>query len=271
MISIHKSDTNKRWVAEEYVTDKEYPTYYENLNNLRHRIVKDLPIKANMHILDIGSGYAYFTIEVAKVDRNLNVIGIDIAKNDVDKANKNIRNAGLQDRVKILQVDATQLTFAEKEFHIVVNFAGLEDIHMTRGRTGVQKTFQEVNRVLKPKGYFCFVVMPPEQMETNAQKLEVALYSYICDATWLSSREYEHILEQAGLTLVDKRSYYTRKKLTPQQAQGEIRFACENVPKIYSVSTLSFEEVWTRFKKDIEKHGLGHYSKVVLMVAQKTK
>ncbi|UCG90887.1 MAG: class I SAM-dependent methyltransferase [candidate division WOR-3 bacterium] len=267
---MHNSDTNKQRIVEEYVTEKQYPTYYENLNNLRRRIVKDLPIKPSMHILDIGSGYAYFTIEVAKADRNLNVIGVDIAKNDVDKANKNIQNAGLQDRVKILQMDATQLTFAEKEFNIVVNFAGLEDIHMTRGRTGVQKTFLEASRVVISNGYFCFVVMPPEEMETKAQKLEVILYSFMCDATWLSSKEYEQILEQAGLTLTDMKSYYTGKKLTPQQAQCEIRFACENVPKIYGVSTKSFEEVWARFGKDIEKHGLGHYSKVVLMVAQKT-
>lgn len=128
-----------------------------------------------------------------------------------------------------------------------------------------------MNRVLKSDSYFCFVVMPPEEMETGAQKIEVALFSYICDATWLSAKEYEKMLEEAGFRLIKKENYYTGKKLTPEQAKAEIKFACDNAPKIYGVETPPFGKVWKKFGKDIEKHGLGHYSKVVLMIAQKVE
>ena len=69
--------------------------------------------------------------------------------------------------------------------------------------------------------------------------------------------------------LLEKKRYYTGKKLTPQQAKREIRFAIKNDPKIYGITTASFEETWTKFGQQIEENGLGHYSKVVLMTARK--
>jgi len=173
--------------------------------------------------------------------------------------------------VKVVEMDATGMNFGPEEFDMAVNFTGLEDIHMTRGKAGVEQTFQEVSRVLKPESFFCFVVTPPEEMETEAQRIEVALFSYICDATWLSAKEYERMLEKAGFMLVRKEKYYTGKKLTPEQAKAEIRFAIKTDPKIYGIATPSFDEVWAKFGHRIEENGLGHYSKVILMIAQKAK
>jgi hypothetical protein len=82
-------------------------------------------------------------------------------------------------------------------------------------------------------------------------------------------REYKKMLEKNGFRLLARRLYHTGKKLTPQQAREEIRFACENVPRIYGVKTPCFDKVWEEFGNRIEEHGLGHYSKVVLFIAQK--
>ncbi len=258
-------------IEEHYLSNQEYKTFYESLNNLRIRVVNDLPIKSNMEILDIGCGYGYFTVEVAKHDTSSKVTGIDISKQAVRKAAKHIKLHNLEKRVNIIEMDATRMQFGEKRFDMVVNFTGLEDIHMTRGRTGVLLTFVQANRVLRPSSYFCFVIMPTDEMETVAQKTEVALYSYICDATWLRSAQYEKMLDEAGFRLVQRQKYYTEKKLTPNQAKLEIKYACKSVPQIYGVDTPTFAGVWSKFGKQIEKHGLGHYSKVVLMIAQKCK
>jgi ubiquinone/menaquinone biosynthesis C-methylase UbiE len=222
-----------------------------------------------MHILDVATGSGFFAIDVAKFNSSLEIIGIDISQRDIRNAKKNIKRQGLQDRVEVLQMDATQMSFDRGEFDMAINFMGLEDIHMTRGKARVRQMFLEVNKVLKPSGYFCFVVMPPEEMETEAQKIGVALFSYICDATWLSAKEYEKMLESAKFKLTRKRSYYTGKKLSQVQAKAEIRFACKNVPKIYGINTPPFEVVWRRFGREIEENGLGCYSKVVPMTAQK--
>ncbi len=256
-------------MIEEYVTNPEYETYFQKLNGLRPRIAKDLPIKPGMRILDVATGGAFFALEVARRDTTLKVTGVEITQSGIRDSKKNIRREGLGDRVKVVEMDVTGMDFGPEEFDMAVNFAGLEDIHMTRGRVGVEKTFQEVARVLKPNGFFCFVVMPPEEMETEAQRIEVALFSYICDATWLSGAEYERMLENAGFMLNRKETYYTGKKLTPEQAQAEIKYVCKNDPKIYGIATPPFEQIWAKFGRQIEANGLGHYSKVMLMIASK--
>jgi len=256
-------------MIEEYVTNPEYETYFQKLNGLRPRIAKDLPIKPGMRILDVATGEAFFALEVARLDSTLKVTGIELTQSGIRHSKKNIRRLGLGGQVKVVEMDATGMSIGPEEFDMAVNFAGLEDIHMTRGKAGVRQTFHEVARVLNPNAFFCFAVMPPEEMETEAQRIEVALFSYICDATWLSSKEYESMLDQAGFQLIRKKQYYTGKKLTAEQAKAEIRFAIKNDPKIYGIKTRSFEEVWVNFGHRIEENGLGHYSKVVLMIAQK--
>ena len=256
-------------MIEEYITNPEFETYYPKLNGLRPRIAENLPIRPGMRILDVATGEAFFAIEVAMRESTLKVTGIEITETGIRHSKKNIRRAELDGRVEVVEMDATHMNFGSEEFDLAVNFTGLEDIHMTRGKAGVEKTFQEVSRVLKPDSFFCFVVMPPEEMETEAQRIEMALFSYICDATWLSAQEYERMLKKAGFMLVRKEQYYTGKKLTPEQAKSEIRFAVKNDPKIYGITTPSFEEVWDEFGQQIEKNGLGHYSKVVLMIALK--
>jgi hypothetical protein len=166
-------------------------------------------------------------------------------------------------------MDAANMRFSKGEFDIAINFTGLEDIHMTRGKSGVQQTFSEVNRVLKPDSYFCFVIMPPDEMETNAQKMEATLFSHVCGATWLNSKEYETMLEEAKFKLRKKRSYYTCVKFMPQQAKNEINYIVRRVQKVYGINPLTFEEIWTRFGQDLEKNGLGCYSKVLQMTARK--
>jgi ubiquinone/menaquinone biosynthesis C-methylase UbiE len=257
-------------VKEERVSAEEYPTYFSKLNDLRRIIANDLPIKVNTRILDLATGYGFFALQLAQRESSLRIVGIDISPSDILQARKNLEGYDFADRVKFIEMDAADMSFPSGSFDMTVNFLGLEDIHMTRGITGVQNTFFEANRVLRPDGLICFVAMPPDEMETEAQKIEVALFSHICDATWLRTEEYESMLSRAGLKPTGKTSYYTGKKLSPEHAKIEIRFASDNVPSIYAVSTPSFEEVWAKFGKRIGQHGMGHYSKVVLFVAQKT-
>ena len=255
-------------MKEKYVSKSEYDSYYSDLCNLRGRIAADLPIRVDMKILDLATGYGYFAAEVARLDPTLKIVGIDISSDSVGKANKYILVQKLSGRVKILPMDATNMSFRNGTFDMIVNFTGLEDIHMTRGIGGIEKTFAEIARVLVPGGYLCTAVMPPDEMETEAQRTEVEVFSFTCNATWLSTDRYESMLRKVGLNVVGKRAYRTGKKLTPQQAKTEIKFACEFVPKIYGVKTASLDEVWNRYGPRIEEHGLGHYSKVVLIIAR---
>jgi len=256
-------------MIEEYMSDLEYRTHFEKLRGLRSRIAGDLPIKPGIRILDVATGEGYFAIEAAKFDRSLQIVGVDISQKAIRDARKNIKKENFQDRIEIVEMDASKMCFNREEFDMAVNFTGLDEVHMTRGSKGVQKTFLEVNKVLKPWTCFCFVVMPPEEMETDAQRLEVALFDYVCGARYLSSKEYEVVVRKAKFKLIGKKSYYTGMKFTSQQAKCEIRYSIKTAPRILGGKTPCFEEVWARFGQGIEKDGLGCYSKVVLMIAQK--
>ena len=256
-------------MTEQYVSDGEYAGYFQRLSGLRHRIADQLPLASGMRVLDVATGSGYFALEVAERHRGTHIVGIDVTAMGVAKARENARRRGLADRVQFVQMDASRMAFKPGSFDAAVNFLGLEDIHMTRGRDGLKRTFLEVSRVVHPGGGFSFVAMPPEEMDTQAQRLEVALYSYICDATWLSADEYEQMLDKGKFLLVRKKEFFAGKKLTKEQAREEIKFACENVPQTYGVQTPSFENIWRKYGKGIEKHGLGHYSKVVLFYARR--
>ena len=143
---------------------------------------------------------------------------------------------------------------------------------MTRGKEGIRQTLFEVNRVLKPKSHFCFAEMLSDRMETNAQKIELALFAYICrESKALSGKEYRTMLERAKFNLIEERSYYSGLKFTSQQAKCEIKYVIKNVPKIYGIKTPSFKEVWAKFGREIKENGMGCYSKVTLMTTQKVQ
>lgn len=258
-------------MIERYMSNSEYASHFEKLFGLRSRIACELPIKPHMHILDVATGEGFFAIEAVRLHGDVKMTGIDISQGVVREARRNIRKQNLQDFIEILEMDATDMRFPKGEFDMVIDFTGLEDVLMTRGYDGVQRTFFEVNRVLKPNGYFCLAEMLPDEMETKAQKIEVAVFSNICSAPRLSGNRYKTLLEKAKFKLIRKGGYYTGLRFTPQQAQNEIRYVIKRVPKIYGINTPTFEEVWTEFGQDIEKNGLGCYSKVVLMVAHKVE
>lgn len=258
-------------MMERYISDWEYPTHFEKLGGLRCRIVKDLPIKAGMRILDVATGDGFFAIEIAKLYGDVKIVGIDVSPIVLRKARRNIRRQNLQDIIEVLEMDATNMRFPNEEFEMAVDFTGLEDVQMTRGESGVQQALFEVNRVLKPNCYFYFAEMFSDEMETEAQKIEMALFSYICRRKALSSKEYKAMIKKAKFKFIEKRSYYSGLKFTPQQAKREIQYVIKSVPKIFGITTPSFKEVWGKFGKKIEEHGMGCYSKVTLMITQKSQ
>jgi len=127
---------------------------------------------------------------------------------------------------------------------------------VTRGKSGVRQAFSEVLRVLKRRGSFCYTVMCPESLETEAQMLEVEAFSFTCGATWLKASQYREFAEQAGLRVISRRDYCTRLKLAPERARREIEFACESVPRTYAARSRALDEVWTRYGASMKSGGV---------------
>jgi len=250
-------------MGEAFVSDEEYPTYFVKLEGMREKVSAELGDLTG-DVLDMATGSAYFAIELARRHPGIHVTAIDI--DGLKAARENVNQGKLSDRITLRDMDATNLEFKDGSFDHVVNFLGLEDIHMTRGREGVEKAFKEAHRVLKPSGSFCFVAMPSDEAETPAQRNEIDVFSWICDATWLTRAEYMGLISGSGLTFEYSKVFRTGKRLTAEQAKEEMMFACDNVPVIYCRPARSFDDAWKRFGDSIMEHGMGHYSRLELFV-----
>jgi SAM-dependent methyltransferase len=250
-------------MGEAFVSDEDYPTYFTKLEGMREKVAAELGDLAG-DVLDMATGSAYFAIALARKHPDIHVTAIYI--HGLETARENVNERRLSDRITLREMDATSLEFEDGSFDHVVNFLGLEDIHMTRGREGVEKAFKEAHRVLKPGGSFCFVAMPSDEAETPAQQNEIEVFSWICDATWLTRAEYMDMISCSGLALEYGKVFRTEKKLDVGQAKEEMAFACDNVPVIYGRPARGFDEAWGRFGDSITEHGMGHYSRLELFV-----
>jgi ubiquinone/menaquinone biosynthesis C-methylase UbiE len=251
---------------ETFITDKEYPTFFVDLEGIREKVASELG-DLQGDLLDICTGSAYYAMTLARKHPDINVTAVDIS--DLKTARENVTRRQFANRVRLREMDASNLEFPDESFDHVVNFLGLEDVHMTRGFEGVKKTFMEACRVLKPNGSFSFVVMPSDEIETPAQRNEIEVFSWICDATWLSRGEYMDLVYGSRLVFEYSKVFRTGKKLTAKQAKEEIVFACNNVPSIYDRPVRGFSETWERFGDRIKEHGMGHYSRLKLFVTRK--
>ena len=76
------------------------------------------------------------------------IIGVDMDKEALKKAEQNIKKAGLTEKIHVQQGNALKLPFPDNSFDIVVNEAMLT---MLQGKAK-EKAIKEYFRVLKPGG-----------------------------------------------------------------------------------------------------------------------
>lgn len=252
-----------------YLTDEEYQTYWFRLEGLRKGISKDLGLNVRMKILDVGAGHGLFAIEMARQLERGNIVGIDIVDTGLRKAKKLVKDAEVTDIASIIRMDAVKLSFQDGCFDLATSFLGMRDIYMTKGRRGVKKTVEEMIRVVKPQGRIALCITPPEDMETEDQKIAVKLEGEIFGALSLPKKFYVDIFKENNVGLSETRVYFTHKKMTANQTKTEFKDGIEIARKIYSKNVPSFEEIWDKYGEKIETFGYGMYSKIVTLVAQK--
>ncbi|HTY82277.1 MAG TPA: class I SAM-dependent methyltransferase [Dehalococcoidales bacterium] len=105
-----------------------------------------LGIKAG-RVLDIGTGSGRLAIELAKwKGNNFQITGLDISENMLKKAQENIENAGVENKIKLVSGNADSLPYPDGYFDLVVSYASLH--HWFRPA----KVFREAQRVVKRGG-----------------------------------------------------------------------------------------------------------------------
>ena len=72
-------------------------------------------------ILDVGTGPARIPIALARADERANVLGIDLARHMLNRARRNVGEAGLSDRIKLEHLDAKGVPYPDGQFEAVIS------------------------------------------------------------------------------------------------------------------------------------------------------
>jgi len=116
------------------------------LKNRGKALMEQLP--SNSIILDIGSGRGFFAKKL--VEFGYKVIGLDFESNIVKKTNKEVKEWGLEGRLRFVEGNALDLPFTDNSFDGVCDFGLLENLY----KEDWEKYANEVCRVLKLGGFY---------------------------------------------------------------------------------------------------------------------
>jgi ubiquinone/menaquinone biosynthesis C-methylase UbiE len=115
----------KRVLETEVMDSADEARDYDSMDHadVNRRFVADLLSQGPIggEVLDLGTGTAQIPIELCRQDPAVRVLAIDLARHMLELADKNIRRAGLQDRIRIEHVDGKRLPYADGSFAAVIS------------------------------------------------------------------------------------------------------------------------------------------------------
>jgi len=166
----------------------------KNTDFLTLPYVKFFPDNAE-NILDAGCGAGRTTISLSRIYKG-NIISFDTFDSGYIEGGgntlleKNIKIAGIENRVKIVQGDITNTTFSDNHFDAVISTYMIDHL-------GNQKLqcLQEIYRILKPGGRLLMIVLVP-----NLSMFAIAnVFSFIL----ASKKQWKAYLEKSNFTLIE--------------------------------------------------------------------
>jgi cyclopropane-fatty-acyl-phospholipid synthase len=117
--------------------------------NKNHYILKKLHLEKGMTLLDIGCGWGFLLIEAAR-EYGVKGYGCTVSKEQYKKGQERIREAGLEESVKIELLDYRDLDKMERKFDRVVSVGMVEHV----GRSNYPLYMEIANHMLKDGGVF---------------------------------------------------------------------------------------------------------------------
>lgn len=123
-------------------------------------ILDFLPFKAEMKILDLGTGSGYLSFPIAKKYPNISVIGLDIVEKALDVNRFKAKEENVQN-ISFITYDGIDFPFADHEFDMVISRYALHHF------PNIQKSISEVSRVIKQEGFFFISDPTPNVNDTS--------------------------------------------------------------------------------------------------------
>ncbi|WP_435947933.1 class I SAM-dependent methyltransferase [Dryocola sp. BD586] len=138
-------------------------------------------------VLEVACNMGTTSIELAQ-RFGCRIYAVDMDKNALMKARQNVAAAGLQDKIQVLEANATRLPFADDAFDVVINEAMLT-MYVDKAKT---RLIDEYYRVLKPGGRLLThdIMFTRERLEAGGQtQLEEIVKSNVSPMTHASWKE----------------------------------------------------------------------------------
>ncbi len=110
----------------------------------RRKVIRLMCAEPVQHMLDVATGTADLALlAAAKVPK---VTGADISAGMLEHGREKVRNAGLSDRVQLVQADAADLPFPDASFDAITVAFGVRNFE------DLEKGVRGMMRVLRPNG-----------------------------------------------------------------------------------------------------------------------
>jgi len=122
-----------------------YATIYQERRIAALALLEGLSLQSGSRILEVGCGPGLTTVAMAA--RGHAVFAIDTVQAMADRTREAAINAKVADRVKVSVGDIHQLAFADGTFHLAIV------VGVTEWLDSLDQSFQELVRVLKPRGH----------------------------------------------------------------------------------------------------------------------
>jgi ubiquinone/menaquinone biosynthesis C-methylase UbiE len=102
-------------------------------------------------VLDIGAGSGYFSLAIAKKLNTGYVICLDLSEEMLHVLKKKAKKKGLEDRIQIINSDASSIELKDKSVDLIVSNFVLHEF------SDSEIIIKEIIRVLKPNGFLIIV------------------------------------------------------------------------------------------------------------------
>lgn len=115
------------------------------------------------NVLDAGTGTARIPLLICQRCPQWQIIGIDLAQSMLEIGLKNVKEAGLEQQIRLELVDAKQLPYSNGQFDIVISNSLIHHL------PNPLPFLKELKRVLKPSGAILIqdLIRPPSEAIMN--------------------------------------------------------------------------------------------------------
>ncbi|TDD39549.1 SAM-dependent methyltransferase [Saccharopolyspora elongata] len=168
----------------------------EAADNMTDLMIEKLAVEPARSVLDIGCGIGEPAVRLARA-RNVDVVGINVSRQQLAAATERATVEGLQDRVRFAFADALDLPFPPESFDAAWFFESL--LHMPDRR----RALSQAARVLRPGGRLAvadFIRRGPDLDEQTAVEERLAGFHISAMPTL---EDYAETVADAGLVMVE--------------------------------------------------------------------